>query len=218
MANYTPESNNYKQPATTFVGAGGSYHLQKVSSEQIKKTESKNYIRPKQWLQVGYTSNLLGYDVNNFIAGKMHIFWGGGAQVQSGMHLTYQRNIFNGPKFFSLDWGVNASAWKTNLNDEQFFTLSVFPVFRFNYWHAKGFDAYLFYSVAGPAFISKTILDNRKMGGHFLFQDNIGTGLFFGKNRNLNAEIRIGHYSNGNMHIYNDGVKIPLSLNFGYAF
>jgi len=217
VANYTPKSNIYKQPPTTFVGAGVSYHLQKISAEQVKKTESKNYIRPKQWMQVGYTSNLMGYGVNNFIASKLHIFWSGWAEVQSGVHLTYQRNIFNGPKLFSLDWGLNASSWRTNKNKENFFTLAVFPVFRFNYWHAKNFDAYFFYSVAGPAFISKTILDNHKLGGHFLFQDNIGTGLFFGKNRTLNAEVRIGHYSNGNMHIYNDGVKIPLSLNFGYV-
>ena len=218
LANYTPESNAHKQPSVTYVGAGVSYHLQKISDKQVKKTDAKNYIRPKQWLQAGYTSNLLGYGVNNFIADRMKIFWGGSAQVQSGIHLTYQRNIFNGPKFFSLDWGINASVWKTNLNNENFFTMSVFPVFRFNYWHAKRFDAYLFYSVAGPAFISKTLLDNSKMGGHFLFQDNMGTGLFLGKNRNVNVEVRIGHYSNGNIHIFNDGVKVPLSLNFGYVF
>ena len=218
VANYTPESKIHNQPPTTFVGAGLTYHLQKISAEQIKKTDEKKYLRPKQWLQVGHTSNLLGYGVNNFISSKMRIFGGGWAEVENGVHITYQRNIFNGPKLFSLDWGINASSWKTKINNENFFTLSVFPVFRFNYWHAKKFDAYFYYSVAGPSYISKTQLENHKMGGHFLFQDNMGTGVFLGKNRKLNTEIRIGHYSNGNMHIYNDGVKIPLSLNVGYAF
>jgi len=218
VANYTPENTSRKQPTTTFFGAGLSYHLQRISDEQVRRTDEKEYIRPKQWLQVGYTSNLMGYGVNNFIAGKMKIFWGGWAEVQSGIHLSYQRNIFNGPTFFSLDWGINASGWKTKLNNEQFFTLSVFPVFRFNCLRTKNIDAYFFYSVAGPSYISKTELENHKLGGHFLFQDNIGVGFFAGKSKKLNTEIRIGHYSNGNMHIYNDGVKIPLSLNFGYVF
>jgi hypothetical protein len=72
--------------------------------------------------------------------------------------------------------------------------------------------------VAGPTYISKTELDGKKLGAHFTFQDNMGTGVFFGENRNLNAEIRIGHYSNGNTHVNNDAVKIPLSFNVGYTF
>ena len=56
------------------------------------------------------------------------------------------------------------------------------------------------------------------MGGKFTFMDNMGTGAFFGPKRNLNAELKIGHYSNGNTFPDNEAVKIPLSLNLGYAF
>ena len=79
-------------------------------------------------------------------------------------------------------------------------------------------DAYFYYSVAGPTYISKKIIDHIDTGEHFTFQDNMGVGMFFGEKRNLNAEIRIGHYSNGNIFPLNGAVKIPLSLNFGYAF
>jgi hypothetical protein len=41
--------------------------------------------------------------------------------------------------------------------------------------------------------------------------------MFFGKSRNLNAELKIGHYSNGNVFPQNGAIKIPLSLNVGYA-
>jgi len=34
----------------------------------------------------------------------------------------------------------------------------------------------------------------------------------------MNAELKIGHYSNGNVFPLNGAVKIPLSINVGYAF
>jgi len=43
-------------------------------------------------------------------------------------------------------------------------------------------------------------------------------GGFFGKDRRYNAELRISHYSNGNIFPANDGVKIPLTFNIGYIF
>ncbi|MFT4756882.1 MAG: hypothetical protein ACI91R_001532 [Vicingaceae bacterium] len=39
-----------------------------------------------------------------------------------------------------------------------------------------------------------------------------------GKERKLNTEVKIGHYSNGNLFTENDGVKIPLTVNLGYTF
>ncbi len=218
-ANYSPDNKDVKQPATSFLGTGFSYNFRPFTPEKLKKTAELGYIHPKQWLQIGFTSNLLGYGVNNAVSSKyLPIFWGGHAEVKKGITMNYQRNIFHGPKVFALDWGINASAWQTNVKNENFFTLSIFPVFRLNFLHAKNFDAYFYYSVAAPTYISKTLLDGHKMGGKFTFMDNMGTGAFFGPKRNLNAEIKIGHYSNGNTFADNEAVKIPLSLNLGYAF
>ena len=72
--------------------------------------------------------------------------------------------------------------------------------------------------MAGPSYISKIVLDGVDTGKHFTFQDAMGLGIFFGERRNLNAELKIGHYSNGNIFPLNGAVKIPLSLNVGYAF
>jgi len=44
----------------------------------------------------------------------------------------------------------------------------------------------------------------------------MGTGIYFGEKRNLNAELMIGHYSNGNLFPHNDAVKVPLTLKVGY--
>jgi hypothetical protein len=79
-------------------------------------------------------------------------------------------------------------------------------------------DYYFYYSVAGPTYISKTLLDGEETGRHFTFQDLIGIGSFVGPGRRLNAEINIGHFSNGNIFPYNAGVKVPLTFCFGYTF
>ena len=79
-------------------------------------------------------------------------------------------------------------------------------------------DLYIFYSVAGPSFLSKTVIDGTLTGRHFTFQDFMGMGIFAGKQRNVNAEVNINHYSNGNIFTENAGLKIPLTFTLGYAF
>jgi hypothetical protein len=79
-------------------------------------------------------------------------------------------------------------------------------------------DMYFNYSVAGPTFISRVNIDNHPTGRKFTFQDFMGMGIYTGKKREVNAEIRIMHYSNGNLFPDNNGVKIPLTFTMGYAF
>ncbi len=218
-SNFSPTSNKNNQPYTSFLGAGFVCHLTPFSDKKLQKGIANGFINPKQWFQVGYTSNVLGYGVNNFVSeGKVPIFWGGNAEVRQGLTLNYQRNVLHGAKIFALDWGVNTSIWQTNAKRETFFTVSLFPVFRFNFLHSKPVDFYFYYSVAGPTFMSKKVLDDFQMGSHFTFMDNMGLGAFFGEKRNLNAELKIGHYSNGNIFTENQSVKVPLSLNLGFGF
>ena len=89
---------------------------------------------------------------------------------------------------------------------------------RFTAIRSKGADIYLFYQVAGPTFLSKRYIDFMDTGRKFTFRDFMGGGAFLGKEKKLNAEINIGHFSNGNIYPENPGVKIPLSLNVGYAW
>lgn len=226
VSNYSPPSAKRNQPYTSFVGTGFSYNFIPYTDKQIQKTAESGMIHPKQWLQIGYSSNIIGYGVNNFVSNQYFpIFWGGNAHVKQGVSLNYQRNVFHSAKFFAIDWGINASAWQTtgiNGNttngEESFFTLSLFPVFRLNFLQTKLFDAYFYYTVAAPTFISKKIIDGYDTGEKFTFMDNMGAGIFFGDDRRYNAELKIGHYSNGNIFPNNEAVKIPLSLNVGYAF
>ena len=97
-------------------------------------------------------------------------------------------------------------------------TLSVYPMLRFTALRTKPLDLYFNYSVAGPTFISKITIDGKDTGREFTFRDFMGMGIYAGKLRKLNAEINIGHFSNGNIFPSNAGVKIPLSFNLGYTF
>lgn len=214
---FTPQNKKEKQPHTSFISTGFSYHLQAYTKKQVEKTSKSSNFYPKQIIQLGFSSNAFGFGVNNFLE-RVYLFWGGKVQVNHGLSVTYQRNIFHSSKVFSMDWGANFSIWKSELNNETFITLSVFPVLRFTFLRTRSADAYLFYSVAGPTFISHISIDGVNTGGHFTFQDNMGVGLFFGRQKKYNAEIRIGHYSNGNILPRNPGIKIPLTFNLGFTF
>jgi hypothetical protein len=216
---YSPEQKHALQPHTIFFSGGFAYNMQPLPEERVKRNSDSRYIFPKNLLQVAYTTNGLGYGVNHFVAeGAVPIFWGGEAELRRGFAVNYQRNVFHTKKVFSLDVGTSFGYWKSRLKNDAFFTLSVYPMLRFTVLRARPLDLYLNYSVAGPSFISKIDIDNWNTGKNFTFRDFMGMGVYAGRKRNLNAEINIGHFSNGNIFPANAGVKIPLSFNLGYAF
>jgi Lipid A 3-O-deacylase (PagL)/Outer membrane protein beta-barrel domain len=217
---YSPANGNEKQPATYFYSIGFTNNMRPLSKEKLEAKRKAGYKFPRNTIQIGIAPGGIGYGVNNFVSKDSPIpfFWGGDAEVRSGVALHYHRNIFHARKVFSFDWGVSASFWKSRLEKADFFTLSVFPVLRFNVIHTQPADFYFYYSIAGPSYISKIIIDGANTGRHFTFQDLLGIGSFIGKNRKINTEIKIGHYSNGNIYPYNDGVKVPLTFCVGYTF
>lgn len=217
---YSPENKNVKQPATYFYAAGFTYNMKALSAEKLEEKRKAGYKFPRNTIQVGIATNGLGYGVNDFASRKSPIpfFWGGEAEVSHGVSIHYHRNIFHAKRVFSFDWGLSAGVWQTRLQKQNFFTISAFPVLRFNVIHGKAADGYFYYSIAGPSYISKTTLDNELTGKHFTFQDMIGIGSFIGKERKINAEINIAHFSNGNVYPYNAGVKVPLTFCLGYTF
>lgn len=217
---YTPKNKKEKQPATYFYAAGFTYNMRPFSDEKLVVKKRAGYKFPRNTLQICVATNSLGYGVNNFASKKSPIpfFWGGDAQLSKGVSLQYHRNIFHAKKVFSFDWGISTGFWQTRLLKQKFFTLSAFPILRFNVIHSKIADYYFYYSIAGPTYISKTVLDNEQTGRHFTFQDLLGIGSFIGKDRKINAELNIGHFSNGNIFPYNGGVKVPLTFCWAILF
>ncbi len=217
---YSPAHSKEKQPASYFYSAGFTYNMKALPEKKLQENFKAGYKSPRNTIQIGISTNALGYGVNNFVSkdSPIPIFWGGAAEVKSGIALHYHRNIFHARKVFSFDWGISTSIWKSRRQADNFFALSIFPVLRFNVVHSKPADYYFYYSIAGPTYISKTIIDGQNTGRHFTFQDLLGIGAFMGKQRKINAELRIGHFSNGNIFPYNDGVKLPLTFCAGYSF
>lgn len=215
---WTPEHKKTRQPHTLFIAGGFNYNLYPLSKEKIERNTKTGLSFPKHFLMAGYTTNALGYGVNDAVSkGPVPIFWGGDAHVKSGFSISYQRNIFHARKVFAMDWGLHTGIWKSRDKGETIFTLSLNPVLRFNAVRSRNADFFLEYAVAGPTFISKTKVDNVPLGRKFTFHDFMGIGVFAGKEKRIVGGIRIAHYSNGNLFPQNDGVKIPLTFNLGYV-
>jgi hypothetical protein len=214
----SPANKKEKQPVTEFYGVGFNYHLKELSKERVRDVQQSGFHFPRQLLQAGYSTNALGYGVNNLFSKTLPIFWGGAAELKSGVSINFQRNIFHSRKVFSLDIGTGMGFWMTREKEQRFFTASVYPVLRFIPIRSKQADFYFEYTVAGPTFISKTYLDDEKTGRNFTFYDAMGIGLFAGKQKTFNAGLRIAHFSNGNIFPNNNGVKVPLTFSLGYSW
>ena len=215
----SPYRKNERQPSTTFLSAGFSYHLIPFTADQLAQKKKTARYFPGQSLQIGYTTNALGYGVNNAVSkGPVPIFWGGEVHLRSGVSINYQRTVFHARKVFAFDIGAGAGWWQTDLLRQRFFTATVYPALKFYAWRHKHRLLYFEYTAAGPAFLSKPSLDTKSTGKRFTFYDALGAGFISGKKSNLLFSVRIAHFSNGNIFPRNDGVKVPLSFSLGYCF
>jgi hypothetical protein len=214
---WSPAHAKEKQPQTTFYSLGFNYHMRPLSKEKVESVIASNKYFAKHFLQLSYTTNALSYGVNDLFSKTLPLFWGGAAHLKQGVSVHYQRNIFHARKVFSLDWAVGMGYWKSRKKEDEFFTLSLYPVLRFTAIRSKKTDLFFEYTVAGPTFISKTLIDDEKTGKKFTFYDAMGMGIFTGKNKRINAGLRIAHFSNGNIFSENNGVKVPLTFNVGYV-
>jgi hypothetical protein len=214
---FSPGRDEVRQPHTIFFSSGFRYTVRPLPADRVDANRDAGVIFPRHVVQVEYSSGT-GYEVNDFVSRKVPIFWGGHAKVDFGIAPHYERNVFHTRRVFALDVGASAGFYKTRQNNDRFVTLSVYPLFRFTFLRARLADMYFVYSLAGPTYISKVILDDLNTGRHFTFQDFMGIGWFAGANRNLNLGVKINHYSNGNIFTQNAGVKIPLTFSVGYAF
>jgi hypothetical protein len=211
---FSPARSKPAQPRTLGVTGGVTYVVNPRAPGAPAPGET-TYIFPEHLVQVGFTTNALGYGFNTAVK---PIFWQGDVRVDRGVTFHYQRNLFHTRKIFSLDWGASLAYKRSDLERDRFLALSVFPLFRFTLYRGRAADLYVGYSLAGPTFISKTVIDGRRVGKRFTFQDLLGVGIYAGRTRRYNAELRIGHYSNGNLIPPNPGIKVPLTFNVGYTF
>lgn len=208
-----PAHSSSRQPAIFFGGIGFQYRAQPLDKQVLREKKRAGLFFPREQFVLGYTTNRWGYGVNDFFSRKFPVFWGGAAHIREGFSFYYQRNIFHTKKVFAFDWGAGGGYWVSRNLGERVFSFSVFPVLRFFFWRPAGADLFAEYSVAGPAFLSRSLIDRETTGRRFTFQDFMGIGFYAGKSRSIGGAFRIAHFSNGNIFPQNDGVKVPLSVN-----
>ena len=224
---FLPKSKKYNQPAISQASLGFEYHLQQPDDQTAKDYANNQYFFPKNTIQISYGTGEIGFGVNEFFSMNMRVgnfesfgipvFWLGDVKAQHALSVSYQRLIYRSEKIFSLDWGVSATYFQS-IGREDVFALSIFPVLRFYFLRTNNYDFYTNYSLIGPTFISESVTDGFDMGTNITYQDIMGFGVFFGKDRKYNFEMRIMHYSNGNIFTDNAGVAIPIQFTLGKTF
>jgi hypothetical protein len=212
---YSPPNRNWNQPHTVFIAAGARYH---ITSPPMRGGD-RQYFFPRNIVRIGGTPAGLGYGVNNAVSkGPVPVFWGGDVRIRSGFSAGYEHRFFHTRKVFWWSWAVDIAKWKSKKNHEELWTLSAAPALNFTALRSKAIDVFFSYSVAGPAYISRTLTDDQPTGRRFTFQDYMGMGAVIGSHKTFLLDIRIIHYSNGNLFPENLGYMVPLTFHAGYVF
>ena len=202
---------------TLYTSGGVRYTMRALSPEQVASNSSGGALFPVNLVSAEYSTGY-GYGVNTFVSKKVPVFWGGNALVDGGVAVHYDHNVFHTRRVFALDVGASVGGWRSRNLADRFYTLSVYPLFRWTFLRTRAADVHAFYSLAGPSYISKILIDGLDTGSHFTFQDFMGLGAFVGHDRRVNVGVKINHYSNGNIFTENAGIKIPITFTLGYTF
>lgn len=109
-------------------------------------------------------------------------------------------------------WWVNRASPNSSLN-----SYSVAPYLRY-YFGRNYYSSPFIEGSIGFAYLSKTRIDNRNLGAHFQFQDQITMGVTAGAKQEWDVGLGFVHYSNARLSDHNSGFSAPLNLNIGYRF
>jgi len=214
---FSPASTADREPHTTFASAGFRYTMRRLPQARVDAIRRAGFRFPQRLVQLEYSTGV-GYGINTFVSKSVPIFWGGNVKVDRGFAVHYDQNVFHTMKVFALDIGGSLSSWRSLNNRDHFVTASVYPLLRFFAIRTKPADIYFSYSLAGPTYVSRVVIDGMDTGNHFTFQDFMGAGIFFGARRSMTAQVKINHYSNGNIFTHNAGLKVPLTFGIGWTF
>lgn len=216
-ATYIPARARDRESRALMVDGGFRYTMRPLPQDRVEANRDGGFAFRAHRLQVEYSTGF-GYAINTFLSTRLAVFWKGDIKVDRGIAVHYDQNVFHTRKIFALDVGTSASDWRTRQSREGFFTLSVYPLFRFLPVRTKRFDVDVCYSLAGPTYISTRLADGRDLGSRFTFQDFMGVGVLVGKARTVALGVKINHYSNGNVFPENAGVMVPVTFTAGWAF
>jgi hypothetical protein len=146
--------------------------------------------------------------------------------VKNGLQLVYQCLLYDNGGRFGVLIGAAVARYGT-FNMHFFYTESVYPVLRYWFLRIKYTDFYFEYSVAGPTILSRRVItqldsagriEEKDLGGYIIFQDYLGLGVVTGHRHAFNIDVRLVHYSNGDILPKNSGFDVPIMIYLGYSF
>lgn len=169
---------------------------------------------PKQQVDMGYDNS--SYKTFTIPKPPKPFFWSSHFAVNSGGNMSYRYIYYHTKQYFSFQLGATTAMWFAQ--SKTLFTLSA--IFELRWWilHTRYFNPYLMYSIASPTLLSREHFADSHLGGHFLFQDYLGAGMLIGNSHRFAIEVKVMHYSNGDLAVYNDGLQVPFLLSIGYVF
>ena len=216
------------QPALKQFSLGVQYNLKELAPKPSQEASQTRPFFPTHTLQVGYGNDFIGYAPNKIVSMNarvggtdglgLPIFWYGDAKASNTFLINYAKTLYKSHKFFSLGYGASFTAFESSMDKKWTGAISVYPQMSFYFWRREGFDAYATYSVIGPTFITREDIDGVETGPKITYQDFIAAGAYLGNDRKWNAELKIIHYSNGNIFTKNNGVAVPVVFQLGYQW
>ena len=114
-------------------------------------------------------------------------------------------------------WSLNAGLgqWRSTAPRHQNLTTAAVAVaLRYYPFMVYNYPSYLLLS-AGPAYLTTRKFGKNKQGSNFAFQVNGGVGMEF---KNIDANLRIAHYSNAYLARPDHGFTVLYLFSIGYLF
>lgn len=113
--------------------------------------------------------------------------------------------------YLSGYWDAGLTYWQSGQYDKSAYSLSISPVFTYNFKSSNSFHPFVELGVGVSAF-SRTRVGDKNLGSSFNFEDRLGFGFASGNHR---FGVRVIHYSNAGIKKPNDGIE---SYGVYYAF
>ena len=175
------------------------------------------------------------------MADEFHFNLGGGPQPGSdssdGRGHSVNTTAGIDYSFFRYDrsarssWVIGASYTYMSVNSSEFdhiHAISIYP--QLSLYPTAGSwvrdlvpgsgEPYFFVRALGPSYISANRLGSRRQSNHFSFQAQFGVGASYQLDSGRKAMFSVSwkHFSNANIYTNNDGIDLPIVLNFGVQF
>jgi len=178
---------------------------------------------------------------NAVSADELHVNYGGGTQPGSDSSsgrghsvntmAGFDYSFFRHDRSSRTSFIIGVSYTYLAVNSDEFdhiHAYSIYPQFSMyptpkSWVHSivpENSEPYFYVRFLGPSYISANRLGSRHQDKNFSFQAQVGVGASFPMKNDKRAMFSVSwkHFSNANLYSDNDGIDIPIVLNFGIEF